>query len=162
MTKKIFQTGLFWWWVTLLVLLIDRFTKVWIQHSLSLYDSIRITSFFNVTLAYNKGAAFSFLNSASGWQSWLFGVIAVVVSVVLIVWLKRLSRQQKWLSIALTLIIGGALGNLWDRLSYGYVIDFIQVHWDKYYWPVFNGADSAICLGAAMLVLESLFKSRAE
>jgi signal peptidase II len=123
-------------------------------------DYLRVTPFFNLTLAYNTGAAFSFLDSAPGWQIWFFGVIALVVSATLLIWLKRLPRQQWWLSIALACIIGGALGNLWDRVSYGHVIDFIQLHAYSFYWPVFNIADSAICLGAMMLVLEALFKRK--
>lgn len=155
--QKISQTGLRWLWVAVIVLALDRITKVAIQHYFQLYDSIRLTPFFNLTLAYNKGAAFSFLNSAAGWQTWLFGAIASLVCLSLLVWLSRLPRVARWVPIALALIIGGALGNLWDRISYGHVIDFIQWHIANFYWPVFNVADSAICVGAVMLVIDAIF-----
>jgi signal peptidase II len=160
MLKTLSQTGLRWLWIAVIVLVLDRLTKVSIQHNLGLYESINITPFFNFTLAYNTGAAFSFLNSASGWQMWLFGLIALVVTATLLVWLKRLERKQWWMSIALVFIIGGAVGNLWDRICYGHVIDFIQLHAGSFYWPVFNVADSAICIGAFMLVLEVLFNRK--
>ena len=160
MQQKLCQSGLRWLWVTGLILILDRLTKVSIQDHFGLYDSLRITPFFNLTLAYNTGAAFSFLNSASGWQTWLFGAIALIVSGSLLVWLRRLPRQQWWVSVALTLIIGGAIGNLWDRLCYGHVIDFIQWHISHFYWPVFNIADAAICTGAVMLVLDAVFKRK--
>jgi signal peptidase II len=118
-----------------------------------------IPDFFSWTLAYNSGAAFSFLADSSGWQRWLFALIAVVVSTVLLVWLKRLGRNDTWLAIALALILGGALGNLYDRIAYGHVIDFILVHWEHRLFPAFNVADSAICVGAVMLALD-MFKSK--
>jgi signal peptidase II len=155
--RNVFQTGLRWCWVSLLVIIIDRLTKMVVLSHLVVYKPLQMTSFFNLTLAYNKGAAFSFLGSASGWQSWLFGLLAVAVSVTLLIWLKRLSSQQWWISIALSLIIGGALGNLFDRVYYGEVIDFLQFHAGQFYWPVFNIADSAICAGAFMLVVEAIF-----
>jgi signal peptidase II len=160
MLKTLSQTGLRWLWIAVIVLVLDRLTKVSIQHSLGLYESIKIAPFFNLTLAYNTGAAFSFLNSASGWQMWLFGLIALVVTATLLVWLKRLPRKQWWMSIALVFIIGGAVGNLWDRICYGHVIDFIQLHAASFYWPVFNVADAAICVGAFMLALEALFNRK--
>jgi signal peptidase II len=125
-------------------------------HYFGYHETLRMTSFFNLTLAYNTGAAFSFLNSAGGWQLWLFAIIAAIVSVGLLIWLQRLKYQQRWPSIAVSLILAGALGNLWDRINYNHVVDFIQLHAGDFYWPVFNVADSAICLGAFMLMLESL------
>ena len=119
-----------------------------------------IPDLFSWTLAYNTGAAFSFLADSAGWQRWLFALIAVVVSTVLVVWLKRLGRNDTWLAIALALILGGALGNLYDRIAYGHVVDFILVHWqNRWYFPAFNFADSAICVGAVMLALD-MFKSK--
>jgi signal peptidase II len=159
MTEKLSSSGWRWLWITAAVLLLDRFSKTWILQSFSLYETLRVNSFFNLTLAYNKGAAFSFLNSASGWQSWIFGAIAIIISCVLLVWLRRVNYRQWWLSVALNLIIGGALGNLVDRISYNHVIDFLQLHAGPLYWPVFNVADSCICVGAAMLVLDSFRKS---
>jgi signal peptidase II len=112
------------------------------------------------TLAYNTGAAFSFLADSGGWQRWLFTLIAVVVSVVLVVWLKRLGRGDTWLAVALALVLGGAVGNLFDRVVLGHVVDFILVHWqDRWRFPAFNLADSAITVGAIMLALD-MFKSK--
>lgn len=160
MFKAIFHSGWRWLWISAIVLIIDRVTKVLIQQHFMLYDVYSVLPFFNLTLAYNKGAAFSFLSSAAGWQAWLFGVLAVSISIALLVWLKRISYRQWWVAVALTFIIGGALGNLWDRLSYGHVIDFIDLHIANWHWPVFNVADSAICIGAVMLVMSSYSASR--
>ncbi len=124
--------------------------------TLTAYVPVSITGFFNVTLAYNKGAAFSFLDTASGWQTWFFGTVAVAVSVAILICLKKLTYQERWQGIALALIMGGALGNLWDRISLGYVIDFLDFHWLGLHWPAFNVADSAICIGAIMLFFDAL------
>ncbi len=149
-----------WLWLTLLVLVIDQASKTYFDSSLQMYQRIVvIPDFFSWTLAYNSGAAFSFLADSSGWQRWLFALIAVVVSTVLLVWLKRLGRNDTWLAIALALILGGALGNLYDRIAYGHVIDFILVHWEHRLFPAFNVADSAICVGAVMLAMD-MFKSK--
>ena len=149
-----------WLWLTLLVLVIDQASKTYFDSSLQMYQRIVvIPDFFSWTLAYNSGAAFSFLADSSGWQRWLFALIAVVVSTVLLVWLKRLGRNDTWLAIALALILGGALGNLYDRIAYGHVIDFILVHWEHRLFPAFNVADSAMCVGAVMLALD-MFKSK--
>ena len=149
-----------WLWLTVLVLVIDQASKTYFDSSLQMYQRIVvIPDFFSWTLAYNSGAAFSFLADSSGWQRWLFALIAVVVSTVLLVWLKRLGRNDTWLAIALALILGGALGNLYDRIAYGHVIDFILVHWEHRLFPAFNVADSAICVGAVMLALD-MFKSK--
>lgn len=156
--RKFLQTGWRWLWVALIVLVLDRLTKFSAQYFLLAYSPVHITSFFNLTLAYNKGAAFSFLGNASGWQSIFFALLAIVVSVILLVWLQRLTRYQWWLGVALTLIIGGALGNFCDRIYYGHVIDFLQFHAAEWYWPVFNVADSAICIGALMVIAEAVFK----
>ena len=150
-----------WLWLTVLVLVIDLASKVYFDNSLQMYQQIVvIPDLFSWTLAYNTGAAFSFLADSAGWQRWLFALIAVVVSGVLVVWLKRLGRNDTWLAIALALILGGALGNLYDRIAYGHVVDFILVHWqNRWYFPAFNFADSAICVGAVMLALD-MFKSK--
>ena len=146
-----------WLWLTLLVLVIDQASKTYFDGALQMYQRIVvIPDFFSWTLAYNSGAAFSFLADSSGWQRWLFALIAVVVSGVLLVWLKRLGRNDTWLAIGLALILGGALGNLYDRIAYGHVIDFILVHWEHRLFPAFNVADSAICVGAVMLALDML------
>ena len=150
-----------WLWLTVLVLVIDLTSKVYFDNALQMYQQIVvIPDLFSWTLAYNTGAAFSFLADSAGWQRWLFALIAVVVSAVLVVWLKRLGRNDTWLAIALALILGGALGNLYDRIVYGHVVDFILVHWqNRWYFPAFNFADSAICVGAVMLALD-MFKSK--
>jgi signal peptidase II len=150
-----------WLILSVLVLVIDQVTKQYFEGALSLYQQIVvIPDLFSWTLAYNTGAAFSFLADSSGWQRWFFAAIALVVSVVLVVWLKRLGRDDTWLAVALALILGGALGNLYDRIALGHVIDFIYVHWkDAWRFPAFNIADSAITVGAVMLALD-LFKSK--
>lgn len=160
MPLKIFSTGLQWLWISVIVLIVDHITKVLAQKYLSLYEPLPVIPSFNLTLTYNRGSAFAFLDSASGWQVWMFGMIAIFVSIAILIWLYRLSAKQKWVSIALTLIVGGALGNLWDRFSYGHVIDFIQVYISHYSWPVFNIADSAICIGAVMLFIDSVWKKK--
>lgn len=150
------HSGLRWLWVAVVVFALDRFTKIVALTKLTEYLPWPVMPFFNLTLSYNTGAAFSFLNTASGWQKWLFGSLAAIVSIVLIVWLKKISYQQRWLAIALALIIGGALGNLCDRIVYGFVIDFIDFYISHWHWPVFNIADSAICIGAAMLFWDAV------
>lgn len=147
-----------WLWLSGVVILIDQVTKVVADKTLSLHEYIPvIPGFFNWTLAYNEGAAFSFLDDAGGWQRWFFTALALVVSIVLILWLKRMQSHERWSAIALSLIIGGAIGNLIDRLIYGHVIDFIDWYYQNYHWPAFNIADSAIFLGAALLILVSIF-----
>ena len=150
-----------WLVLSLLVLVIDQVSKAHFEGSLEMFQQIVvIPDYFSWTLAYNTGAAFSFLADGGGWQRWLFALIAVVVSTVLVVWLKRLGRDDTWLAIALALVLGGALGNLYDRIALGHVIDFILVHWqNRYYFPAFNFADSAITVGAIMLALD-MFKSK--
>ena len=145
----------------MLVLVIDQVSKAHFEGALEMFQQIVvIPDYFSWTLAYNTGAAFSFLADGGGWQRWLFALIAVVVSAVLVVWLKRLGRDDTWLAIALALVLGGALGNLYDRIALGHVIDFILVHWqNRHYFPAFNFADSAITVGAIMLALD-MFKSK--
>lgn len=149
-------TGLRWLWITILVLILDRVTKYFALQDLPPYAEVPVTNYFNFRLAYNKGAAFSFLDSASGWQAWLFGAIALSVSIGLLIWLSKLSSRQRWLCIALALVMGGALGNLSDRFLYGYVIDFLDFYVNDWHWPSFNIADSAICVGAVMLFFDAL------
>lgn len=150
-----------WLGLTLLVLVADLASKAYFEGLLSLYQQIVIIpDYFSWTLAYNTGAAFSFLADSGGWQRWFFAAIALTVSAVLVVWLKRLKANETWLAIALALVLGGALGNLHDRVLLGHVVDFILLHWrNQYYFPAFNLADSAITLGAIMLALD-MFKSQ--
>lgn len=150
---------LVWLWLTIVVIVLDQASKYWFEHNLSLYQQIVvIPDLFSWTLAYNKGAAFSFLADQDGWQRWFFALVAGVTSVVIFVWMKRLKPQERWLGIALALLLGGALGNLYDRVVLGHVVDFILVHWqNRWYFPAFNIADSAITVGAGMLIVDMLF-----
>jgi len=132
-------------------------------NALELYEQIPvIPSFFNLTLAHNYGAAFSFLNIPGGQQRWFFTGISAIVSIVLIVWLWRLSKAEKWLGIALALVLGGAIGNLIDRAMQGYVVDFIQVYYKDWYFPSFNIADSAIFCGTVLLLGLTIFEKPAD
>jgi signal peptidase II len=155
-----FQPSLgLWLGLAVVVLLADQFTKILILGHYQLGDSTMVTSFFNVVRVHNAGAAFSFLSDASGWQRWLFIGIGAV-AMVLIVWMLRSNPTQRLFSAALTLILGGAMGNVLDRLLYGYVVDFIDVHWAGWHFPAFNVADSAISVGAAALILDELLRVR--
>lgn len=146
-----------WLLLAIVVLFVDQITKYCALNYLPFGEAKRILPFFNFTLAYNTGAAFSFLNSAGGWQMWFFAAIAVVVSTIILIWLVRLPPGSHWVSCALALILGGALGNLWDRVQYGYVIDFLDFHFKQYHWPIFNMADTAITIGAIMLLIDVFF-----
>ncbi len=144
-----------WLWLSALVAALDLGTKAVASHYLVLYQPVPVFPGFNWTLAHNSGAAFSFLASQSGWQRWFFSVIALVVSIGITIWIKRLAPTQTWLAVALALVLGGAVGNLWDRVTLGYVVDFIDVYYQQSHWPAFNIADSAILVGAALLVIDS-------
>lgn len=145
--------------IAALVVVLDQITKVWVDRSLQLYEQIPVTPMFNITLAYNRGAAFSFLSDAGGWQRWFFIGISVVVSVCLTVWLYRMKPNEKWLALAIALILGGAIGNnLIDRVIYGHVVDFIQVYYNTWYFPSFNVADSAITVGTVLLLILTFFE----
>jgi signal peptidase II len=148
-----------WLAVSALVLVLDQFTKVLILGYYQLGDATRVSSFFNVVRAHNTGAAFSFLAQAGGWQRWLFTGIGVL-AVVVIVWLLRSHAGQRLFSFALALILGGAVGNVIDRVMYGYVVDFLDFHWAGMHFPAFNVADSAITVGAALLILDELRRVR--
>jgi len=145
-----------WVWVSALVIVLDQLTKLWVSSSLTYAEPMPLMPSFNLTLMYNTGAAFSFLSEAGGWQRWFFAVVAVLISTVLLVWLARLKPEQRWLAVAITLVLGGALGNVWDRLYLGHVIDFIDIYYRHWHWPAFNIADSAIFVGALMLIIDGL------
>ena len=149
-----------WLGLSAIVIALDQLTKYWVTSRFQLGDSVTITSFFNLVLAYNTGAAFSFLADAGGWQRIFFTVIAVVAAIVIVVLLRR-PQNHRLFNIALALILGGALGNLIDRVTLGHVVDFIQVHASGYFWPAFNIADSAISIGAALLIWDSFRKPAA-
>ena len=148
-----------WLGIALLVILIDQFTKTLILGAFQHGDSRTVTSFFNVVRVHNTGAAFSFLRDASGWQRWFFVGLGAVAA-VFIVWMLRSHGGQRLFSWALSLILGGAIGNVIDRLLHGYVVDFIQVHAAGWYFPSFNVADSAITVGAVLLILDELMRVR--
>ncbi len=149
------DTGWRFWWIALLVLVVDQLSKIWVLQNFTLGESIQLLPVFNFTYARNYGAAFSFLGDAGGWQRWLFTAIAIVVTCVLSVWLSRLKPTQLKLSLALVLIIAGAIGNLIDRSLYGYVVDFLHVYYQQWHYPVFNIADCAITIGAGLLIWDS-------
>lgn len=145
-----------WLILSILIIGLDQWTKGLANTQLEYGIPVAILPVFDLTLRYNPGAAFSFLSDAGGWQRWFFTAIAAVVSVVLVVWLSRLRNDQKLLACGLALILGGAVGNLWDRLALGYVIDFISVHYQQKYFPAFNIADSAITVGAGLMILDMI------
>jgi len=151
-----------WLWLSFAVIVLDQLTKYVATDLLIYAEPVAVMPFFNLTLLHNTGAAFSFLSDAGGWQRWFFALMAVGVSAGIIVWISRLESKQKWLAISLALIVGGALGNLWDRLYFGYVVDFIQIYYEQWYWPAFNIADSAISVGAVMLLIDGFFGQSAK
>lgn len=140
--------------LALVVLVLDFASKRWVESTVLHGQQIPVTDFFNLVLTYNAGAAFSFLSDASGWQRWFFSGIAASAS-VLIVYLLRKHAAEKLFCMSLSLVLGGALGNLWDRITLGHVVDFLDFHISGYHWPAFNVADSAIFVGAMLLVVES-------
>lgn len=150
---------LLWLGIALLIILLDQFSKTLILGNFQLGDSRYVTSFFNVVRVHNTGAAFSFLAGASGWQRWFFVGLGAVAT-IFITWMLRRHGQQTLFASALTLILGGAIGNVVDRLLHGYVVDFIQVHWGGWYFPSFNIADCAITLGAILLIGDELRRVR--
>ena len=144
--------------IVIVIIIADQITKIWADRDLEMYQQIYINSFFNITKAYNYGAAFSFLDNAGGWQRWFLTAISLIVSIVLSVWLYRMTRAEKWQSLSIALILSGAIGNLIDRVWYGYVVDFIQVHWNESYFPSFNIADAAISCGTVVLLFLTFFE----
>lgn len=149
--------ALIWLWLSLLVVILDQVSKVWINTHLSFNQPVAVLPFFDLRLLYNTGAAWSILANAGGWQRWFLSGLAIIISLLIVIWLSRLTRQQWWLACTLALILGGAVGNLIDRLIYGHVIDFIDIYYQQWHWPAFNLADSAISVGAVMLLIEALF-----
>ncbi|AHF04437.1 peptidase A8 [Marichromatium purpuratum 984] len=153
-----------WLWLSLLVLVLDQASKWLVYGLLDPFQVVALTETLHLTLVFNEGAAFSLLAGAGGWQRWLFSLIAVAVSVALVIWLGRLRRDQRWSAAALALLLGGALGNLIDRVVLGHVIDFVQVYLPFLPmslfnpWPAFNVADSAISIGVVILLIVTLFE----
>lgn len=154
MKKMIMSTGLRWLWLALVVLTLDLISKQWVITHFWLGESIPIISFVNFTYSHNHGGAFSFLADKGGWQRWAFSAIAVIISVVLLIMMYRSDKRISLSNIAYMLIIGGALGNLFDRLVHGMVIDFIDFYINDWHWPTFNVADASICIGAILIILD--------
>jgi signal peptidase II len=150
-----------WLWLAVLSLGLDQASKLIIDNVMQLYESRAVFAFFNLTYVHNTGAAFSFLSDAGGWQRWLFAGLAVGMSIVISVWLTRLKPNETFIAIALSLILGGAIGNLVDRLAYGYVIDILDIYYGNWHWPAFNIADSAITVGVVLMLIDS-FTSKTE
>ena len=142
--------------LSLFVVFLDQASKLWILDNLALYQDINIFPFFDITYVQNPGAAFSFLSDAGGWQRWFFTGIALVISTLLVYWIVKTPTQQKLLLSSYSLILGGAIGNVVDRISYGYVVDFLHFYYQGWSFPAFNIADVAISCGAALLILEAI------
>lgn len=151
---RLHTTTLLWFAVAATLLLLDQYSKLRILERYAYGEGEFFTSFFNLVRVHNYGAAFSFLSDAGGWQRWAFSLLAAVISVVIVLWISRLSTQRKLEGLALALILGGALGNLYDRLTLGYVVDFLDFHWSGRHFPAFNIADSGISVGAVLLILD--------
>ena len=147
--------------IAAVVIALDQLTKYWVLSALQLYERVHVMPMFDLTLAFNKGAAFSFLAHEDGWQRWFFAGIAVTAVIVLLTWLYHTNKKDTWLVIALSLVLGGAIGNLIDRIYLSHVVDFILVYWNHHYFPAFNVADSAITVGAGMLILD-IFRTKSE
>lgn len=159
------RNSLKWLWLSVAVIILDLTTKAIASHYFELYEILPvIPGWFNLTLAHNSGAAFSFLANETGWQRWFFALVAIIVSTIIFFWLKKLQPHERWLAIALSLILGGALGNLWDRLTLGYVVDFLDFYYQSpektFHWPAFNIADSAISIGAVMMIIDAFRNKR--
>ncbi len=157
LTEHFTQTGFRFLWIALLGLVLDQYTKYLVLQHFELYQSVQITGFFNLTYVRNYGAAFSFLHDAGGWQRYFFTSLAGLVSVIFVFWLMRMPKDMKILPLAIALILGGAIGNLIDRVSLGYVVDFIHVYYQNSHFPAFNIADSAITVGTILMLIDTFF-----
>jgi signal peptidase II len=151
------ESGLRWWWVAVIIIVLDQLTKAWIVEAIPFRGSVYVWPVLNIIHTTNPGAAWSFAADAGGIQRWIFSALAIGVSIALVWWLRRLAvSTHTLLSWGLTLILGGAIGNVIDRLRLGEVVDFVQVHWNDSYFPAFNVADSAISVGAAFVILDAI------
>ena len=151
-----------WLWLSAIVVALDQLTKQWVEEAFVLYESLPVTGFFNLTLVYNTGAAFSFLADAGGWQRWFFLVLALVICTYLVYWLLQMKKDQLLLPFAIAMIIGGAIGNVVDRMLHGHVIDFLDFYYQQWHWPAFNLADSAITLGVILFIWDAFFGNEEE
>ena len=158
LTDKAAAGASVWLRLSVVIMIFDQLSKWAIVKWVELYESFPVNDYLDITYLRNTGAAFSFLADASGWQRWFFIGLGIIVSVVIMVWLRQLkTKEERYAAIGLSLVLGGALGNVIDRAYYGYVVDFIHVHWQDAYFPAFNVADSAITVGAALLIFDTLF-----
>lgn len=148
-----------WLWLSFFVVIVDQATKALVINTVKLSDAIELLPILDIVYLENTGAAFSILAQASGWQRWFFIALALGVSVALMIWLRRIRSEQVLLAVGLSLVLGGALGNVIDRVMHGYVVDFIYFHWGPHYFPAFNVADSAISIGAGCLLLDAFRES---
>jgi signal peptidase II len=155
------KTGLIWVWLSVIVVVLDQFTKWFIVNRLALFEILPVAPFLDVTRLHNEGAAFSLLADAGGWQRWFFLTLAAAIVLAILWWLRSLpARGHYWLSLGLALILGGAVGNAYDRVTDGYVVDYLHFHWAEHYFPAFNVADIGITTGAVMLIIDALLASR--
>jgi signal peptidase II len=146
-----------WLGISAIVTALDLYTKHLIQQAFAFGDKLTVTSYFDLVRYHNEGAAFGFLNDAGGWQKWFFTAISAI-AIIVITYLIKKHSEQKLFCLGLALVLGGAIGNLYDRITLGYVVDFLNFHINNYYWPAFNVADSAICVGVALLLIDSFKK----
>lgn len=162
LSLSIKQSGVRWLWLAALLFVLDIGIKLLVMNNMGYGwpNRIEILPFFNLLYVHNYGAAFSFLSEQAGWQRWLFTAIALLVSMMLIFWMRRLPASERWNNIAYASIIGGATGNVFDRLVHGFVVDYLDFYWGSYHWPAFNLADMAICIGAAMIVWDGFRQER--
>ena len=152
-----------WLGLSTAVIVLDQLVKAYVSAQLRLFETVYVLPVFNIALYHNTGAAFSMLAGASGWQRWFFVLLAVAVTALIAAWLWRMpARSGNWVAAGLALVAGGAMGNVWDRLANGYVVDFLQFHWQGWYFPAFNLADSCITVGAALLILDGIILQRRE
>ncbi len=163
MTRPVIEgkTALIWAWLSAIVVALDQFVKWYVVDSFGLYEILPVGPFLDLTRLHNEGAAFGILAGAGGWQRWFFLVLAGAIAVAIVFWLRSMpARGQEWLAIGLALILGGAVGNAWDRFIDGYVVDYLHFHWGDAYFPAFNVADIGITTGAIMLIIDALLDSR--
>ncbi len=156
------KSGLWWLPISAVVFYLDQLTKAMATESLMIYEAVHVNDFLNWTLMHNEGMAFSFLADQSGWQRWVIGFVAIIIVIWLLIWLSKTSIKAKFLNLGLVFVIGGALGNIYDRFHLGYVIDFIEAHYNEHYWPAFNVADTAISVGAFFLILDLILGEKDE
>jgi signal peptidase II len=163
MTRPVIQgkTALIWAWLSAIVVALDQFVKWYVVDRFGLYEILPVGPFLDLTRLHNEGAAFGILAGAGGWQRWFFLVLAGAIAVAIVFWLRSMpARGQEWLAIGLALILGGAVGNAWDRFIDGYVVDYLHFHWGDAYFPAFNVADIGITTGAIMLIIDALLDGR--